>query len=42
MITRKIKVAMSHSTWKMDSSSAKQIFTQEFESPGFQIEDKIN
>ena len=25
-----------------DSSSAKQIFTQKFESPGFQIEHKIN
>ena len=25
-----------------DSSSAKQIFTQKFESPSFQIEHKIN
>ena len=25
-----------------DSSSAKQIFTQKFESPGFQIEHKMN
>ena len=33
---------MSHSTWKMNSSSAKQIFTQKFESPAFQIERKIN
>ena len=47
----KIKVAMSHSTWKMvrrledihpEIWSAKQIFTQKFESPGFQIEHKIN
>ena len=27
-----IKVAHCHSTWKMDSSSAKQIFSQKFES----------
>ena len=33
---------MSHSTWKMDSSSAKQIFTQKFDLPDFQIEHKIN
>ena len=38
----KIKMAMSHSTWKMDSSSDKRISTQKFESPGFQIEHKIN
>ena len=42
VLPEQIKVAMSHSTWKMESWSAKQIFTQKFESPGFQIEHQIN
>ena len=51
-LQRIIKVAISHSTWKMDLKlqadvhpeiwSAKLIFTQKFELPGFQIKHKIN